>query len=286
MVGTAGHGEYAAIPQRQQCWIPSPTRGHVLQTSPLLRNRIEGVGAVQTDKSVSVNVVLLRAPGHNYAAVGQKALASAKEIYRREWRYPFAVGVIPDRAAQSCRIEFVVAGAREEQNFASMQDGTMDRQQRSVTRQQFPDTLGRKLRDVGRRSTHSRHRRHDRHWHPCHAWHVSRWRIVVVVTMGRLFRVTLLASRQINIRARIYTVVVRKLDIDLFCDGFVDPYVLARPHQTREPGHHVFFDMAMEEELPLQAHATRFEVRLALKFLECTWKSHRGWDFGIGDERL
>jgi hypothetical protein len=46
----------------------------------------------------------------------------------------------------------------------------------------------------------------------------------------------------------------------------------------------VFFNVAVEEELSLQAHAAGFEVWLALKFLERTWEPH-GWrNFGIGDE--
>jgi len=94
----------------------------------------------------------------------------------------------------------------------------------------------------------------------------------------------LLASRQINARTRIHPVVVRQLDTNLLSDGFVDPYVLARPHQARESRHHVFFDVAMKEEFALQSHAAGIEVGLALKFLERTWKSH-GWrNVRIGHE--
>ena len=72
------------------------------------------------------------------------------------------------------------------------------------------------------------------------------------------------AALEINVRTRIQVVIIRKHDIELPGDSVRNPYVLTCAHEPREPRHHVFFHMAVKEEIAFYSYTARIRPRSTL----------------------
>src|SRR6516225_8797008 len=83
------------------------------------------------------------------------------------------------------------------------------------------------------------------------------------------------AAVEVHRGALVGAVVERQLHLDLIGGPLGEPDVVARADQAGQARHHVFFDVAVEEEVALHPHPAGVWWRVALEFLKCARQPHR-----------
>jgi hypothetical protein len=137
--------ESPAVAERHQRRIPAVVL-HRLHERPLFGDRIEQQRARQSEEGV----IALGAAANQHATVRKNGLPGAKHVGRRRRHREAAVLVVVDSAAESGRVQLIVARAGEEQDLARVHERGMHSQNRRFAGQQLPITLGCRLHRIDR----------------------------------------------------------------------------------------------------------------------------------------